>query len=283
MKKIAFVLLSAVMTCFCGYAKELEGKDLQAVNIALESNLGVSEFETLEEKLTYLEGIEGQIEEFGSGISDESKLICRSIMRLQKETAKTEELLKQEKDQKKKNNKREKDPEVEAMIMGWFKEYEDFAQTHSDLSSHFWFHYKEAEFATLSYLSMSRQIEILKNIVDDYKKIEEMNSDYGENLFTYGMSLYMAPKMAGGDKQAGIEKIYKATQGSSTNYEKVSALVVYSQLLFEDKKYDDAKKYLLEARELSPSKKRYDEMLEMNAAGYSIFKADDYRKKNKKQ
>lgn len=281
MKKTVSIFVALFFILFCGYSKELEGTDLLAVNTVLESNLGISEFETLEEKIEYLDKVANQIEGYGNAISDEAKLICKSVLRNLKETARAEELFKQEENQKKKNNKREKDPEVEAMIMGWFKEYEDFAQNHTDLSSHFYFHFKEAEFATLPYLSMGKQVEMLKNIVEDYRKIEEMNPDYGEILFTYGMTLYMAPKIAGGDKQAGIEKIYKATQVSKTNYEKVSAMVVYSQLLFEDKKYDEAKKYLVEAEAISPAKKRYQEIQEMNDAGYSLFKADEYKKKKK--
>lgn len=123
---------------------------------------------------------------------------------------------------------------------------------------------------------------IIKNIINDYRQIEEMNPEYGEILFVYGMSLYMAPKIVGGDKKLGIEKIYKATQVSATNYEKVSAMVIYSQLLFEDKKYEEAEKYLMAAAELSPSKKQYQEIKEMNEAGYSMFRAAEYKKKNKK-
>lgn len=282
MKKITVVLVSVFLFSFCGYSKELEGKSLQAVNFVLESNLGVSEYETLEEKLNYLDKTENQVEKYGDEISDEAKFICKSILRMQKETTKSEELLKQEKDQNNKA-KKEENPETKALILGWFAEYQEFDKTHQDLSSHFYFHYKEAEFATLPYLSMGKQLDILKNIIGDYKKIEEMNPNYGENLFTYGMSLYMAPKIAGGNKKSGIEKIYKATQVSDTIYEKVSALLVYSQIMFEEKKFEESKKYLMEAETLSTAKIKYAEIREMNDAGYSIFDAEEYRKKNAKK
>lgn len=280
MKKIIAVIIFSIAGIASGFAKELDGKNLKAVNKILEANLQVSAYETLEEKLFFLEESENDLRAMGADISEEARLVCKSILETLKETVKAEDQLKQEQVQKKKNTKKEKDPEAEAKAMAAFKEFQDFEQAHKDLSSHFYFHYTQAEFGTVPYLPFGKQMELLSKIVEDYKKIEEMNPNYGENLFFLGMSLYMAPKIAGGDKKAGLEKILKAAQVSETNYERFTSMLIYSQLMFEEKKFEEAKMYLALAAALSPDEKQLKEIQEMNEAGFSFFKASEYKKKN---
>lgn len=278
MKKIILIVVFLIQFVFFSYGKELEGKNLQAVNTVINANLIADQYEELSDKLNYLASVEEQIAGLNDEISDEASLICRIGLELQKENAKNAELLKQAKKEKKKI-KNTKDPEKEAFIMGLFDEYKKFAESHNDLSSHFYFHYKETEFATMPYLSTGNQLKILKTISDDYKKIEEMNPDYGENLFTYGMVLCMMPKIAGGNKEVGLEKIKRACEVSATDYEKLSALTVYSQLLYEDKKKDEAREILERAQNIIPDNKTILQIMEMNEAGYSMFQSDDYEKK----
>lgn len=275
----AFLFFIAVNSLF---SKELEGKSLEAIQLVIESNIQIAELEELNEKLGVVDRLEEQIAEIGDEISDEAKLICKTKLMLLRETAKAEDLIKQEKEQKKKSSKREKDPEMEKMVTALIDEYRGFEESHSDLSSSFYFHYKQAEFAGLSFVSTSKQLEAVKNIVDDYRVIAEMNPENGEVLLTYGMALYMAPKILGGDKVVGLDTIYKASQVSGTKYEKISAYIAYSQLMFEDKKYDEARNALNEADKLVPGSKTYKEIIEMNDAGYSMFKAKEYEKKKKK-
>lgn len=278
MKKIVIGALAFVCISVCGFAKELEGVNLQAVNMALDAKLYVGRYEELQDQLDYLESVEKQIGSFGDSISDEAKLICKGTLLLQKETSKAEYKAQLEKNQKKKG-KKEKDTELEARIMNLFEEYKSFMESHSDLSAHFYLHYREAELSTLEYISMSKQIEIYKNIVSSYKSIEAINPDYGENLFTYAMMLYNAPKMAGGDKALAHEKALKAIEVSKTDYEKATANIIYSQILVEDKKIDEAKKYFLEGKKMVPENKKYDEIQKMNEAGYSMFQSEEYEKK----
>lgn len=280
MKKLVLTGFLIAAVCSFGFAKELEGTDLLALSAVLDAKLDVGAYEELSDQLAYVESIEKKIADYGNSISDEAKMICKSTLILQKETLKAEYLAEQEKNQKNKS-KKEKDPEKEAMLMKLFEEYKGFADSHSDLSSYFYFHYKELEFSTLAYLPLSKQIELLKNIVNDYKKIEEINPDNGENLLTYSMMLYMAPKIAGGDKVAAREKILRAIDVSTTRYERATSNIIYSQYLVEEKQKDEAAKYFEAGRNLGPAIKKYDDIKLMNDAGYSMFQAEDYEKRKK--
>lgn len=281
MRKILSLIFITVIGISSSFAKELEGTNLQAVKTVLEANLGVNEFEELQDQLNYLNRIERKIASYGDGISEEAKLICKLVIAKQKETAIEMDKLKKD-DGQKKNSKQEKDPVKEAAAMELFNEFKTLAEADENLSSHFYYYYKQAEFATIQYLPISQKMEIFKTIIKDYEKIEEMNPNYGENLFTLGMVMYMMPKAMGGNKEGGLEKILKASKVSATKYERVSALALYSQIMFEEKKYEEAKNYLALAHEQVPLNKSFEKIQEMNDAGYSFFKMEEYRKKVKK-
>lgn len=281
MRKILSLIFITVIGISSSFAKELEGTNLQAVKTVLEANLGVNEFEELQDQLNFLNRIERKIASYGDGISEEAKLICKLVIAKQKETAIGMDKLKKE-DVQKKTSKPEKDPVKEAAAMEMFNEFKALAEANEDLSSHFYYYYKQAEFATMQYLPIGQKMEIFKNILKDYEKIEEMNPNYGENLFTLGMVMYMMPKAMGGNKEFGLEKILKASKVSATKYERVSALALYSQIMFEEKKYEEAKNYLAMAHQQVPLNKSFEKIQEMNDAGYSFFKMEEYSKKVKK-
>lgn len=282
MKRLLLTAFSFFILLNFSFGKELSGSDLDAVNLALDAKLYVNDYEELPDQLAYLENVEKQISDLENSISEEARFLCNKLIDSQKQASVQAAELKLLKD--KQNNKKPKkdkaaEAEAEAAANQLLEEYNSFENNHSDLSSHFYFHKKEAEMGALRFLPTGKQLKALMNIVEDYKNINEQMPDYGEILYTYGMFLYMMPKIAGGDKVLGLKKIYHATQVSSSNYEKAAALLLYSQILLEEKKKDESKQYLQEAFNLDPDNVTYKELWEMNEAGYSMFKMADYQKK----
>lgn len=262
-------------------SKELEGKDLQGVTYVLNANLYMQNYEEIADKLNYLSEVEKEVSSFENDLSDEARFICQQLLVLEKVTAKNSAAEGVSTDpQNKKKDKNDKDAKVdEQKIMDCFHAYEKFAESHENLSSFFHLRYVEIKFATVPYLSSAQQLKILKNILSDYQKIEEMNPNYSENLLNLGISLYFVPGMLGGNKKDAVVKMRKAVQTAGCDYEKVNANLMLSQLLLEEKQADEAKKYLDVAAALAPENRTVQKVLEMNAAGYSIFQADKYRKK----
>ena len=61
MRKILSLIFITVIGISSSFAKELEGTNLQAVKTVLEANLGVNEFEELQDQLNFLNRIERKI------------------------------------------------------------------------------------------------------------------------------------------------------------------------------------------------------------------------------
>lgn len=265
MKKIILIAAAAFILAQAGTAKELSGNDLKAVNAALDTKLYSTDYTSFDKQMEVVKQAEEKIASYGT-ISEEAALICRNVITLQKETLKSQ-------NQMMKSDKKDlpKDPQAKATAEKCLEEYNSFAKTHSDLSPQFKMHWIEAEMATLSYMSKAKQLAKAPGIIDKYKELDKAYPNYGESLLVYGMILYMMPKIAGGDKEAGMSKLKRATQTGTSNYEKVSSMILYSQMLFEEKQFDEARKYLEKAKELAPQNKTINFIKAYNDSGKSAF------------
>lgn len=274
-------LISLSLSAGTLWATELCGQDLKAVNLVLDSKLYINNFEKTEEKLNYLQEVENQIEMISSEISEEANLICKNILIVQKQTAifNPQDL---EVHQSKKNQK-EENPELKKIAMDLYNSYKDFYETHEAVSSHFMFHYKEAEFNILPYLTTKQQIKVFKTLIDYYKDIEKQNPEYSENLSSLGMMLYFMPGIMGGSKKEGEEKLIKAYKTASCNYEKATAGMMVSQIMLERKNSEEAFIYLEEIQALAPENKMIKQIKDLNEKGYSMFSIDEYEKDLEKE
>lgn len=278
MKKI-LVLLCGVLFSVYGFAHSLEGKDLQAVNLALDARLYVNDYEELEEQLAYLEKVESQIAEMNGKISDEAKLVCKSVIISQKQTSISADELKKSEDKKQKDKKNQ-DPSKDELYQCYL-EYEEYEKSHSNLSAQFKFHKLEAEFSTMAYLSTTKALKKMKEIIEGYKALADLEPDYSENLFTLASVYYSIPKVMGGDKEYATKCVLTGIENARNNYEKSSCYILYSQFLFEEKKYDESKKYMELGKAIDPENKAILKYEEMNKAGYSIFDERAYKKEKK--
>lgn len=276
LKKSLSILISAFLISAV-WGAELEGKNLETLHMALDAKLYINNFSQLEDKLNYCQKIQDQIAESEDEVSEEVKFICNGIFLLERENAIFNEKKKNTPSNKKKKNKSmEKNEAAEEKILDYFDQYKNFAATHENLSSHFYFHYKEMEFATVPYLSTGDQLKIFMHTFDDYKKIEEQNPFLSENLFMQGAMLYFMPAIAGGSKTKAIEKLDSAYTTALCDYEKSSALVMKSQILFESKKLEESKDLLNSALEIAPENTTIKLLIDANQAGYSMFELEKY-------
>lgn len=281
MKKLFSVILFSFLLAN-GFTKELEGVDLAVVHRALNAKLTENCFETSTEMISFLESELSEIQ--NEKVSDEARLISTTLLKLEIESVKTTEAMKTllENNKGKKNkmkfDQENLDPVSKEIIMGCFEEYQIFANENEDLSSYFYFHYNETMYATVPYLPKKEQTKIMTGIINDYKKLEERNPEFPETLNMLGSIQYFMPGIFGGNKKAGEEKIKKAVEVASCDYEKVNALVLYAQLLFEKKDITGSQEYMNQALELSPENKYIQKIRDANNAGYSFFKIMDYEK-----
>ncbi|MCQ2576358.1 MAG: hypothetical protein MJ162_06405 [Treponema sp.] len=265
MKRLILSLLLIFSICCSGFAKELEGKDLEAVYKVLNMKLPAGNFKEPAERLAFITEFEKQIIPLYDDISEEAKIICKNIIALDKE------------------NCLDKKQKSEDRVKACVAEYKNFAEKNKNLSSYFYFHQKEAEMNAAFYLSLAKQLEMMKNVITDYKALEVINPENSECKFFLGAILYFAPKIGGGNKPEGMEKIKSAIEKAGCDYEYATAVITYSQFLYEEKNYDESKLYLNKALEKYPDNNTIKELKEMNDAGYSMFQIEKYKKAKKKK
>lgn len=285
MKKIIWILAFFTI-CFCAFTKELSGNDLKAVHKVLDSKLYINDYETADEKKAYLSRVEKSID--FSSLSQEASLICKNSLKMAKDSATTTKydlsLLVEAAESAKKKEKKDKiDEAAKKKALDFFGTYEKFAETHNDLSSYFWFHYKEAELGTLAYLPTTQQLKKMGGLLDEYKNLVEMNPNNSECLFMYGMILYMMPGVLGGSKKDGLAKIKKAVETAACDYETATASIMLSQILLDEGKTDESKYYMNKVLKIDPKNKMVLMIKELNDNGYSIFQMEKYIKKNSKK
>lgn len=271
-----FVFLSAA-GCF---AKELSEKDLELVHRSLDLVLKAADYTKLNDKLLCLQNGAVKLQpEIDSKISEEAKLICNSIITC-------EEINEREADRQLKEGKKKKNKNIESddktTIMNLYNEFLEFEQTHEDLSSHFYFHKREAINTAMLFMGTMEQLKYVSSLINDYKKIAEMNPDYSENLMYLGSVYYLAPAIFGGNKKLGEEMLFHALETAKCKSEKVYALMAYSQVLFDKGRKEEAKELMKQAEQAAPGNQIVGLFIRMNDAGYSIMNADKYFEKNKK-
>jgi len=206
-------------------------------------------------------------------ISEEAAFLCDAIINQEKFQITDNMLKKQEEEKKNKEIKKEREKNSKQFVLKQFEDYKAFELSHSDLSTCFYFHYKQAELETADYLSFSKQMKMLKNICKDFEEIEKMNPEYVENLYTYGFMLYLMPGFFGGNAEKSLEKVNKAIETAETTYDKVNAMIILSQICFDAGLKDEWKMCIEVLEELVPGSKQIAEIKQLNESGKSAFDA----------
>lgn len=270
MKKfLCCVLLVSVV--FGVFAKELEGKDLEAVNQVKNATLYAEDFDNLDDQLAYMDDVKSKIDADFDSISEEAQFLCNAIINQEKFELNDNMLKKQEEGQKSKTIKKERENNSKIFFEKQFAEFKEFESTHSELSACFYFHYKQAEMETADSLSFGKQMKMIKNMYKDFEEIEKMSPEYAENLYTYGLLLYMMPGFFGGNMQKGFEKISKAAGLAETNYDKFNVTLIFSQICFDAKLQEEWQTCMDVLDELVPGNKQVAEVRALNEAGKSAF------------
>lgn len=88
-------------------------------------------------------------------------------------------------------------------------------------------------------------------------------------LVNLGMWYYYVPGIAGGDKQKTYEFVKKSVENARTSSEEYFSKIIYSQVIFELDKKDEAKTLLEEAKSLCPESQSISLMEKLNKLGIS--------------
>lgn len=125
--------------------------------------------------------------------------------------------------------------------------------------------------STMQFLPQSNAIKYGLEEKDVYDAMMKKYPDFSYLFINTGLWYMFAPAIGGGSDVKAMDFFQNAINKATTNYEKYYANLYYSQLLFDKKKYDDAKKYLDAADKLLPGKRYIKFIKLLNENGYSVY------------
>lgn len=134
------------------------------------------------------------------------------------------------------------------------------------------------QFATLTQ-AIKSGLEVKTYYEDALKQDQKMSFA----LINIGMWYYYVPGIAGGDKQKTYEYVEKSVLDATNDSELYFAKIIYSQTLFEQEKYEQAKLELELAKKLCPESLNIKFMEKLNNAGISYIEYSANPKKYDKK
>lgn len=122
---------------------------------------------------------------------------------------------------------------------------------------------------SLQFTSLSEAIKSGLEVKTYYEDVLLQDDKMTFALVNLGMWYYYVPGIAGGDKQKTYEFVKKSVENARTSSEEYFSKIIYSQVIFELDKKDEAKTLLEEAKSLCPESQSISLMEKLNKLGIS--------------
>ena len=122
---------------------------------------------------------------------------------------------------------------------------------------------------SLQFASLSEAIKSGLEVKTYYEDALKQDDKMTFALVNLGMWYYYVPGIAGGDKQKTYEFVKKSVENTRTSSEEYFSKIIYSQVIFELDKKDEAKTLLEEAKSLCPESQSISLMEKLNKLGIS--------------
>jgi len=167
-----------------------------------------------------------------------------------------------------------KDPEIKKFISPKVEKAAQWLEKNkkeSGVSAYLYCTTAEIISSGLGYMTMSEIMSYGLKIKDYFIKATEIDSSLAFAYSGLAQWYYHAPGIAGGSTKKAYSNFELAYKNASTKGEKFMANIYMSQSFFNQKKYDEANKYLSVADSILPESKLVSYIKKLNDAGYSYF------------
>ena len=166
------------------------------------------------------------------------------------------------------------DPEIKQNLMPRIQKAVDWINAHkkeSGVSAYMYYTTADIISCGLSFMSILDIMSYGLQIKDFYLKAVEI--DPAASMAQSGLAqwYYYAPGLSGGSTKTAYKYFELSLKNASTKGEKFLASVYMSQALYDQKKYDEAKKYLADADSILPGSRFVNYIKKLNDAGYCYF------------
>lgn len=167
-----------------------------------------------------------------------------------------------------------KDPEIEQNLTPRIKRAADWINDHKKddgISSYIYYTTADIISCGLSFMSLGDIMSYGLKIKDFYIKATEIDSTAAMAYSGLAQWYYHAPGISGGSTKKAYKNFELSMSYATTKGEKFLANIYMSQSLFDQKKYEEASKYLAEAASILPGSRLVSFIEKLNDSGYCYF------------
>ena len=136
---------------------------------------------------------------------------------------------------------------------------------------------------SLQFATLSEAIKSGLEVKTYYEQALVQDPKMSFALVNLGMWYYYVPGIAGGDKQKTYDFVKQAVTDATNDSELYFAKIIYSQTLFDQKKYEESKLELEQAKKLCPESLNIKLMEKLNNQGISWIEYSANPKKYEKK
>lgn len=136
---------------------------------------------------------------------------------------------------------------------------------------------------SMQFLPQTKAIKYGLDEKRDYDNFISQNIEDGNLYMSAGLWYKFAPAIGGGSFSTAKKYLFQAKKIAKNVYENYYITIHCSQICFEEKNYDDAKKYLLEAEEILPNTRYLQLVYKLNENNMSLFYYINNREKAEKK
>lgn len=123
----------------------------------------------------------------------------------------------------------------------------------------------------MKYLPKTQLLKQMKQGLELYDEVIKVYPHFSPILSNLGIMAYMTPELMGGNKEKGLKYMEDSYVYSAYDFEKYNYGLMYSQVLFEEKKFEKSKEVFSTVQKILPEDEYVQLTARVNEAGYSLF------------
>lgn len=267
---LGFVFLFFVSPFF---AQNLNDDETGLIQKTLDARLHTRVFDNEDDAIKYMQDFRQSLEDSGEleNVSEQTVLIIDNMINL--------EIY---------NYMYQKDmysDNLKTFITDQYNKNVDFEETQKNVSYSPWYYFSRGDIynSTMQFLAQSTAIKIGLQEKDDYDQLVESNPEMSFGLINTALWYFFAPGIGGGSKKTALSYFERSLKSAACDYERFYSRVYLSQVLFEDKNYDECSRLLKECDEILPENVYTAFIRFLNNNNYSLLTYTNNREKVEKK
>lgn len=269
-KNIIFILFFSFISV-CIFSKSFTTLQLNLIDQIFDFRINLRTYKTADECINSFDDFENQIYssvEYKNG-SEEFCLTVENLLVNAKYNCMYEKTLHNENAKK--------------LILNQYEKTSSFNENHKNYSYIYACSSYDVINNSMQFLSQTKAIKYGLDEKKDYDDFISQNIEDGNLYMSAALWYKFAPAIGGGSFSTAKKYLLHAKEIAKNTYEKYYITIHCSQICFEEKNYDESKKYLSEVEKILPNTRYVKYIEKLNENGISLFYYINNREKVEKK